>query len=242
MVYTDLGVSVQTATADAGRSVRRQDLGRAAPRDGGESVDHDRVELLALPGVGLEHCLVHRERDRVAPIRRHRVPGVCDGDDRRLDRYLFAAEAVGVAEAVPALVVVADGRDAGPRARRCVRRSRASPSGSTRSALGRPFGACARAWRLTRRRPTRSGWVCREHEPSVPPVDVETAHVVGKAECAGKSSKRSWLRDDGVTTHECRCENGVAEGGGVAGTVLERRGAEVVGQPRREARRLRARG
>ena len=52
--------------------------------------------------------LFDREAPPVRPVGRHRVVGVADEDDARLDRDLLTREAVRVAAAVPVLVAVAD--------------------------------------------------------------------------------------------------------------------------------------
>src|SRR6202020_1900555 len=46
-----------------------------------------------------------RERTTVCAVGAHRVPAVAAGDDPRFERDLLAGETVGIAPAVPALVV-----------------------------------------------------------------------------------------------------------------------------------------
>ncbi len=79
-----------------------------ALRDRDERLDDLRVELR--PGVSaqLGNRLVLRQRLAVRPVGRHRVVGVAGGDDPRQRRDLLAAEPVGVARAVVALVAGAD--------------------------------------------------------------------------------------------------------------------------------------
>src|SRR5207237_9118161 len=56
------------------------------------------------------HRLLDRERLPVGPLRRHRVEGVADEDDPRLERDRLTRERVRIARAVPPLVAVADDR------------------------------------------------------------------------------------------------------------------------------------
>ena len=68
-----------------------------------------------VPGAGLELLarLLHRHRVAVRAVGEHRVVGVGDREHARDERDALAGEAVRVAGAVPALVVVAqDRRDA----------------------------------------------------------------------------------------------------------------------------------
>ena len=60
------------------------------------------------PQLGQRRVVVHR--GAVAAVRRHRVPRVAGEDDPAGQRDQLAGEAVGVAAAVPALVLVADRR------------------------------------------------------------------------------------------------------------------------------------
>src|SRR5581483_11583462 len=78
------------------------------PRKAQEHVDHLRVELRPRALAQPPARLVHREALPVRPVGRHRVEGVADEDDPRLDRNLVAGLAVGIAVAVPALVAGAD--------------------------------------------------------------------------------------------------------------------------------------
>ena len=93
------------SVGSSAREAQLRDLGL-------ERLDDVRVELR--PGAALE--LAQRvRRGKAAPVDavgRHRVVGVGDEEDPRAERDLLAGEAVRVAGAVPALVVVEHpGRD-----------------------------------------------------------------------------------------------------------------------------------
>src|SRR5919109_163366 len=84
---------------------------RAASKRAEEGVDDVRRELGAAAAPDLVGRLFPAERSLVGAVCRHRVPGVREADDVCLLRDRVAAEPVGIAAAVPALVVVADERD-----------------------------------------------------------------------------------------------------------------------------------
>ena len=93
-----------------GRRRRRDErLGRPAER-AEERVDDLGRELGAPAVANLGGGLGDRQRALIRPLGRHRVPGVGEPRDRRLERDAVAGEARGIAGAVPALVVVADDR------------------------------------------------------------------------------------------------------------------------------------
>src|SRR5918911_3276836 len=71
--------------------------------------DDTRAELRPRRETELLERLGRRTRRAVDPRGQHRVERVRDVDDPRAERDLFAPEAVGVARAVEALVVVTDG-------------------------------------------------------------------------------------------------------------------------------------
>ena len=48
---------------------------------------------------------------RIWTVSRHSVPCLCEANDRGLERDIVAGESVGVAHAIPAFVVVPDGRN-----------------------------------------------------------------------------------------------------------------------------------
>ena len=85
------------------RATRRR---RAALDAGEERGDDLGVELRAGAALDLRDRFLERERRAVEAVGRHRVEGVGDEDDARAERDLLAGEAVGVALAVPALVMV----------------------------------------------------------------------------------------------------------------------------------------
>ena len=75
---------------------------------GDEGVDHVRVELGAGVAAQLGERLRVRQRAPVRAVGYERVPGVAGEHDARGERDLLAGDAVRVAAAVPALVLVAD--------------------------------------------------------------------------------------------------------------------------------------
>src|SRR5207247_11123104 len=81
-----------------------EQLGKHALAD----CDHLRVELR--PGTFVEptNRFLQREALAVGPVGRHRVVGVANEDDPRLDRNVLAPAAVGVTGPVVALVTVPD--------------------------------------------------------------------------------------------------------------------------------------
>src|SRR3954449_1836367 len=81
-----------------------------APEGVEERVDHGRVELRARAGLDLPKRVLRAHRVPVRPVAGHRAEGVADRDDPARERDARAAAAVGVAAAVPALVVEADDR------------------------------------------------------------------------------------------------------------------------------------
>src|ERR671931_773316 len=84
----------------------------AAPEHAEERVDDVGRELRPASAPNLLGRLVPAERALVGPIGRHRVPRVGEPDDVRLERHRLAGEPVGIAAAVPALVVMVDERHA----------------------------------------------------------------------------------------------------------------------------------
>ena len=76
---------------------------------GEQRVDHRRVELGAGVGAQLVARAVLAQRLAVRAVGDERVVGVAGQDDACRERDRLAGEAVGVAAAVPALVLVADG-------------------------------------------------------------------------------------------------------------------------------------
>src|SRR5215216_565066 len=68
---------------------------------------HARAELQPHLGRDLVAGLLERPPAPVGPVARHRVEGVRDGQDPGGERDVLAREAVRIAEAVEALVVVA---------------------------------------------------------------------------------------------------------------------------------------
>jgi hypothetical protein len=80
------------------------------PCDGEEGIHHLRPELCAAAPANLLERVRERQRARIRPLRRHRVPRIGKTHDRRLERDLLGHEPVGVAKAVPALVMVPDRR------------------------------------------------------------------------------------------------------------------------------------
>ena len=111
MVYTDLAFPTrrrQTATAaGAGPRAAGSRPGRRRATD--ERVDDHGVELLSAPAWIWSIASSTSSATAYGRVGRHGVPRVGDRDDRRLERDVLAAQAIGIAEAVPALVVVADG-------------------------------------------------------------------------------------------------------------------------------------
>src|SRR5690349_2205038 len=89
-----------------GGAVRNGHLEREAQED----VDDVGVELGAGALAEATACLLAAEPLAVGPVGRHRVEGVADEDDPRLERDLPAGLLVRVAGAVPALVAAADDR------------------------------------------------------------------------------------------------------------------------------------
>ena len=85
----------QTTASAAARRVRRQDLRGPPLRDRPERVYDRRVELLLATRADPEHRLVDVECVRVRAVRRHRVPGVGERDDRGLERDLTPASPSG---------------------------------------------------------------------------------------------------------------------------------------------------
>ena len=71
--------------------------------------DGRRAELRAGMALDLDARLLGRQRTAVGAIGRHRVPGVADEADPARERDRLAGEAVGIAAAVPALVLGAHG-------------------------------------------------------------------------------------------------------------------------------------
>jgi hypothetical protein len=70
-----------------------------------QCLDHARIKLRPRDRAHLLRCQVERQALAVRAVGAHRVPGVSRGDDPRLQWDLLAGEAVGVAAAVPALMV-----------------------------------------------------------------------------------------------------------------------------------------
>jgi hypothetical protein len=75
-----------------------------------ERVDDLGRELGAGPGADLGKSLLVDQRGAVQALGRHRVPRLGQSGDCGLERDLLAGDAVRVALAAPALVVVADDR------------------------------------------------------------------------------------------------------------------------------------
>src|SRR4051794_11670208 len=75
-----------------------------------EDLDHARVELSPRAARELRTRLLDRQRGAVDAVDRHRLVGVGDGEDARLERDLVADEPVRVAAAVGTLVVRDDPR------------------------------------------------------------------------------------------------------------------------------------
>jgi hypothetical protein len=65
-----------------------------------------RVELNSGVGVELRQGLADRNRRAIGPVGRHRLEGVGDKDDARLQRDLVAAESMRIAASVDVLMVV----------------------------------------------------------------------------------------------------------------------------------------
>ena len=78
-------------------------------RDAHEGPHQRRVEVRPGPGDELLPGRRRRHRDLVGPGGGHHLVGVGDGQDPRPERDVLAGEPVGIAGAVPLLVVVADG-------------------------------------------------------------------------------------------------------------------------------------
>src|SRR5438876_3346635 len=83
---------------------------RALVEDAEIDLHHTGVELRARPLPQAAQGLGRREPLAVRPVGRHRVEGVADEDDPRLERNLLAALAVRIAGAVPVLVAGAHDR------------------------------------------------------------------------------------------------------------------------------------
>src|SRR4051794_39655830 len=75
---------------------------------GAERVDHGRVELRSRAAAQFAYRRLRRARLCVRALGDHRVIRVADRDDPRSERDVGAAQAIGVAAAVPALVAGAD--------------------------------------------------------------------------------------------------------------------------------------
>src|SRR5438128_11624926 len=73
---------------------------------GDECCDRGRVELSARALVELGKCRFDRELSAVDAVVRYRVEGVGDEDDARAERNVLSVQAVGIAGAVPAFVMV----------------------------------------------------------------------------------------------------------------------------------------
>src|SRR5688500_4014563 len=73
------------------------------------------IELRAAQPAKLVGCPLMRLRRLVRPAVDHRLVGVGNGDDARAERDVLAAQPVGVAGAIEALVVVANDRREGAR-------------------------------------------------------------------------------------------------------------------------------
>src|SRR5436309_15395927 len=88
-------------------SLERQLYGARADAElVGERVDDLRVELRARATLELLERVARRQRLAVDALARHRVVRVGNEDDACAERNLLAAQPVGVAVAVPALVVM----------------------------------------------------------------------------------------------------------------------------------------
>src|SRR5581483_11217466 len=72
---------------------------------GEECLDHRRIELRTGAALELRERIRVRPSRTVRPERRHRVERVGDREKPRLDRDRLAAQATGVAAAVPLLVM-----------------------------------------------------------------------------------------------------------------------------------------
>src|SRR5262245_61184370 len=87
-----------------------RDLDLARDDEAAEGAHERGVELRARAALDLAGRLLEAARWLVAGEARHRVEGVGERDDARLERDRVAGEALGIARAVPPLVVVVDGR------------------------------------------------------------------------------------------------------------------------------------
>ena len=99
-----------SARDGAGMQVRRlvRDRLEVAYRDAQERVRDEGVELTATAPRDLAACLGDIHRAPVGTVARHRVERVGHGEDARAQRDRVAGEAVRIALAVLALVMVAD--------------------------------------------------------------------------------------------------------------------------------------
>ena len=106
------------------RAGRLGELAVRAARDREERIDDVWMELRAAASADVGEGILDGEGIGVRAHRGHRVPGVGEADDRRLDRDLGARQTVGIAASVEALVVMADAPAPRPPAAAACRRSR----------------------------------------------------------------------------------------------------------------------
>src|SRR2546428_2517014 len=76
----------------------------------GQRIDDRRIELAPRPGRDLLESLIRVHRVPVRAVRGHRGVGVARADDPAPERYARTAQPIGIAAAIPALVVEADHR------------------------------------------------------------------------------------------------------------------------------------